>query len=139
MVRIVALTFFIILGLLVVGCSSKGTTKMATRGDTLDVSPSPKSLPVPAAEPVTAPQPVFDEPMVQTQPPAPVKPIAMVTAAPAPAKSPAAGSTYTVKKGDTLTSIARKQYGTGDWKRIAAANPGLQPNNIKAGQKIIVP
>ncbi len=47
---------------------------------------------------------------------------------------------YTVKKGDTLYGIARAKYGDGkQWKRIAEANPGLDPNKIKVGQTIVIP
>jgi nucleoid-associated protein YgaU len=45
-----------------------------------------------------------------------------------------------VKKGDTLFGIARANYGSGSqWQRIAAANPGLSPSTLKAGQKITLP
>ena len=48
--------------------------------------------------------------------------------------------TYTVQKGDTLTKIARKQYGhAGMWTKIAAANPNLNANSIRVGQKIVLP
>lgn len=65
--------------------------------------------------------------------------------APAPAGQPMAGdamagSSYTVRRGDTLFSIAKTRYGNGNqWQRIAAANPGLTPQNLKAGQTIMVP
>jgi|SRR5688572_13348409 len=52
----------------------------------------------------------------------------------------AAGSSYTVKKGDTLFSIAKASYGNGNqWQKIAGANPGLSPATLKAGQRIVVP
>lgn len=51
-----------------------------------------------------------------------------------------AGGTYTVKKGDTLFGIARTTYGNGNqWQRIAAANPGVSPSTLKAGQTITLP
>src|SRR5690606_15139784 len=44
------------------------------------------------------------------------------------------GSTYVVKKGDTLFGIAQAHYGNGNqWRKIAAAN-NLTPDSLKAGQ-----
>lgn len=59
----------------------------------------------------------------------------------APTSGPSTGaSTYTVQKGDTLYKIARDHYGDGrQWSRIAAANPGLFPATLKAGQKLKMP
>ena len=63
-----------------------------------------------------------------------------VVAAPAAAAATPTGGTYTVQKGDTLFKIARAKYGDPTAvRRIAAANPGLNANNIKAGQKINLP
>ncbi len=45
--------------------------------------------------------------------------------------------TYAVRRGDTIYSIARA-YGTQPW-RILAANPGADPNNLRVGQKLIIP
>jgi nucleoid-associated protein YgaU len=49
---------------------------------------------------------------------------------------------YKVEKGDTMTSIARKNYGNTSPKTIAmiaAANHGLDANALKAGQEIVLP
>lgn len=125
-----ALLFITLLSLsLMVGCKS-GTETSSTLGkDTgvLDVS-----HPTPSAEP--AAQPIYDQPVVQT----PV--VQQVGYTPVQSTTPVvSGNSYTVKKGDTLSSIARAKYGSGDWKKIAAANPGLDPNHIKVGQKINLP
>jgi 5'-nucleotidase len=68
-----------------------------------------------------------------------VAPRAKAGAAPvATAGAPAA--TYTVRKGDTLFKIAKDHYGDGkQWSRIVAANPGLTPASLKAGQKLHLP
>lgn len=53
------------------------------------------------------------------------------------------GTTYTVKKGDCLWTIARKFYGNGsDWKKIYEANRdtiGKNPNLIYPGQTFTIP
>lgn len=57
--------------------------------------------------------------------------------APAPEPIPA---TYTVRRGDTLWSIAQRTYGDGQrWREIIAANPGLDPTKLRIGQQIVVP
>ena len=57
---------------------------------------------------------------------------------PAPATSGA--RTYVVRQGDTLEAIARAQLGDGQkWRQIAAANPGVNPNNLKIGQSLSIP
>jgi LysM repeat protein len=61
----------------------------------------------------------------------------LATPAPAPAPKP---TTYTVKKGDTLSSIARA-YGT-TWPGLYSANRaviGLNPNLIRPGQVLTIP
>lgn len=53
------------------------------------------------------------------------------------------GTTYTVKKGDCLWTIAKKFYGSGsDWKKIYEANNGViggNPNLIYPGQTFTIP
>jgi len=46
-------------------------------------------------------------------------------------------SSYTVRPGDSLYTIARKYYTTVN--AILTANPGVNPNALMAGQRIIVP
>lgn len=48
--------------------------------------------------------------------------------------------TYTVRKGDTLWSIATRVYGDGQkWVDIAQANPTLDPQKMAVGQQIVLP
>ena len=115
---------------LAVGCSNK---KAATTGGDASVTdiraastpPAPPPL-VQPVQPVTPSQPV--QPLISDTPP-------VVTQT-----SASAGGTYTVQKGDTIFKIARARYGDASAvKKIKDANPGLDADHIKAGQKINLP
>lgn len=50
--------------------------------------------------------------------------------------------TYTVKPGDTLSKIAKQEYGSAnEWNRIFEANSDVltDPNKIYPGQKLRIP
>jgi LysM repeat protein len=66
-------------------------------------------------------------------------PVAAPAVTPA-AYVPAAGGTYTVRPGDTLTSIARTQGIGGGWQSLYAMNRNRisNPNRIYAGQQLAV-
>lgn len=52
------------------------------------------------------------------------------------------GTTYTVKKGDCLSAIARRMTGSASWKKLYEANKsviGSNPNMIKPGQVLTIP
>lgn len=71
--------------------------------------------------------------------PAPVNPV-LTTLPPQQdpiPSAPAAGSEHTISKGESFYTIGKK-YGVG-FKAIADANPGVNPNRLKIGQKIVVP
>ena len=75
-------------------------------------------------------------------PPAPVQPRPVATARPAPATPPPPAEIgphyeYVVEKGQTLSLIA-DGFGT-TVPKILAANPGLKPNLLRVGQKLIIP
>jgi len=96
-------------------------------------------------KPATTPQaeitPVPVAPAAYVPTPAPA-PVTTVTPPDATASTTVAtaGGSYTVKKGDTLWKIAQAKYGDGrKWKQIIAANPGLTPEKLKAGQTITLP
>ncbi|MFM2089599.1 MAG: hypothetical protein RLZZ127_88 [Planctomycetota bacterium] len=60
--------------------------------------------------------------------------------APAPGAPAAGGRTHTVAKGEYLSDISKKYYGTTrQWQKIAAANPGVNPNNLKVGTVLTIP
>ncbi len=100
--------------------------------------PEPQALePVPPAEP-TAPEPA---PYVAPAPVQPAEPTNLEQLAPpAPAMPAPASRTYTIKKGDTLWSIAVKLLGNGQrWREIVDLNPGLEPTKLRIGQVITLP
>jgi nucleoid-associated protein YgaU len=124
------------LGFISVGCAN-GKKPMAKNDSVteLNVAPVPPrdgGYAAAPASPAPSASPVYVEPAVTQTP----------TAAPGggAAAAAAGGSSYTVKKGDTLFSIAKNAYGNGNqWQRIAQANPGLSPTTLKAGKTIVIP
>ena len=123
---------FALVAAAVTGCQSNGKTaanKMPITPAVTDISPTPPSSsyspPIQPVQPIVAAQPVEAAP---TQ------------AAFTGGATATAGGKYTVQKGDTLFKIAHDKYGNGNqWNRIVAANPGLSPQTLKAGQKIVLP
>lgn len=105
----------------VVGCNNKKSS-IPTNESVTDITPAPAHTPAPVAHSTEPAQPVVYDSMQTTS-------------------SGAIGAgNYTVKKGDTLYSIAKSRYGQGNqWQRIAAANPGLEPSKLKVGQTIVIP
>jgi nucleoid-associated protein YgaU len=64
------------------------------------------------------------------------------SSAPDPTKAAEAGSTYTVKSGDSLSAIAKREYGdAGQWRRIFEANRDQikDPDLIHPGQELKIP
>lgn len=81
----------------------------------------------PAAKPAAAPA---------AAPKQAAKPAAAVAAAPK-AKG---GRTYVVKNGDTLAKIAARECGSSKAaSQIASLNPGINPDRIKVGDKLVLP
>ncbi len=59
-----------------------------------------------------------------------------------PDPSLAGAKTYTIRKGDTLGKIAREQMGSGTSSAVnnlIKANPGLNANNLKIGEILVIP
>ena len=118
----------------VAGCQSEQPklTASSARPSVLDISP-PSSTYSPAYVP-----PPASATFLPTAPATAVPASAVVSQTPAASKSDSAR--YTVKKGDTLFRIAKDHYGDGkQWQKIAAANPGLTPGSLKAGQTLVMP
>jgi 5'-nucleotidase len=118
------------------------------RGDVTDVRPLATAAPASYQPPVydttgivpTAQQAVTPEPSAQ-----PASMLASVdNTAPMMSVTPAGKTlgekTHTVRKGETLYSIARTSLGNGKlWKKIVAANPGVSASKLKVGQVLVMP
>ncbi|PWB89965.1 heavy metal transporter [Methylocystis sp. MitZ-2018] len=81
-------------------------------------------------------------PAAPSQPSAPVA--SAVQGAPQTTQSPPASAavrkTYTVRRGDTVRTIAKRLYGDEKrWRDIAAANPALNHKKLRQGQIITLP
>ncbi|MFK7741922.1 MAG: LysM peptidoglycan-binding domain-containing protein [Planctomycetota bacterium] len=107
----------------------------------LESPPRPKPMPdqVPPA----------GQPQLGQLPPGQASPAAVVPAssrrqgseaAPPAASAPASSTTYTVRRGDTLSEISSRQLGSVRYmKAIRDLNPALNPNRLKVGAKILLP
>jgi nucleoid-associated protein YgaU len=104
---------------------------------------SPASAPVPSPIPVPPPTSLPSLPAsplpVPTPPAGPISPSAEVVS-PLPSPAKAANQEYVVGKGDTLYAIAAKKYNDGNkYNLIVVANPGINPNVLVEGTKLVIP
>lgn len=130
--------------LLIAGCNKKDP-EQAGNTDNSGLVPAPQSTEPPAwpTNPIAPPPSPTQDPSLIAPPPSnhlvpPPSPVAPAVTDLAPPPTPAAtGTEHTIVKGEVLETIARK-YGVG-WKAIEAANPGINPNRLKIGDKINIP
>lgn len=121
--------------LLIAGCNKKNADQTADTG--LAVPPPQATEPVPWP---TNPPPVPPTPLNTQQTVAPFAPRDQIVTPPTPApgtETPGTVTEHTIVKGDTFATIGKK-YGVG-YKAIEAANPGVNPNRLKVGDKIKIP
>jgi nucleoid-associated protein YgaU len=84
------------------------------------------AAPMASDAPATQPAPEANFPVSTIDPPA--------IAAPAPQR------VHVIESGENLWTIAQAVYGNGSlYTKIIAANPGLDPKNLKVGKKLIIP
>ena len=126
---------------LVVGCST--AKKMPEPNPMTDAATAPQPVAyqptAPAPAPVVSTTPVAETASVTTGAPAAASP-AVGGSASSSSSSSITGHKYTLKKGDNLYTIAKKKYGNGnDYKKILAANPGLNENRLVPGKTITLP
>jgi len=124
------------LTLAVVGVALTGCKKNQTPVTEVPPPPPSERMPMMDAEPVdTAPEPVvFD--VVEPAPATPAQTNTPVYIEPVPVTQ-----TYTIRKGDTLWSIAKRFYNDGQrWQDIVAANPSItNPKKLPVGLEIVLP
>jgi LysM repeat protein len=112
----------------VIGCSSNNK-KPAMNSSVTDIRSNTPPAPPPMVQPIQPIQPVIAD----------TSPVVSNTAV-ASASPAITGNSYTIQKGDTLFKIARARYGDASAvRKIKEANPGLDANHIKPGQKINLP
>ena len=119
--------------LLIAGCNKKSGTDPVT--DSTGLPPIP---PVETNWPPPAPPPGVDA-TTTTSPPVITTPD-VITPPPAPLVDPTAATGYsehTISKGESFYTLGKK-YGVG-FKAIADANPGVNPNRLKIGDKVKIP
>lgn len=108
------------------GCQKKSSDGVGTNPDVTDLDTASRSAPPPSSY---SPEPMYADALTTQTP-----------VGPGAAPTGGGGQRYQVQRGDTLYSLALRYYGDGkQWQRIASANPGLTPQNLKAGQTIVIP
>ncbi|MHC4715686.1 MAG: LysM peptidoglycan-binding domain-containing protein [Planctomycetota bacterium] len=125
-----------IAALALVGCSQpKGpqTTELAPPPyrPLEDLSPAPTAgIEAPAPAPAAATEPL---PEIVSSDPEPAPELMAPPAPPAP-------RSHTIRKGDTLWSLAVLYLGDGQrWQDIASLNPGVKPQAMRIGTKLLIP
>lgn len=133
--------------LLIAGCNKKADPEPTTDTGVPPLPPIPMDTnwpaqptpvpPVPGTQDVTQLPPPVTLPTTQdvtTIAPPPSTPLSP----PPPQDSISTGtSEHTITKGESFYTIGKK-YGVG-FKAIADANPGVNPNRLKIGQKVVIP
>ncbi len=133
------LVLTVCLAAMLAGCPKKPAP---VTGKTPPVMPpaGPVAAPKPAAvEPVPHPLPPVTTPAYRPTPQPITTPLRPVTP-PVPPPPPAGARMYTVKKGDGLMSIARRELGDAKrWREIKTLNNISNPDKISVGQQIKLP
>lgn len=135
--------------LLIAGCNKKAEPEPTTDTGVPPLPPIPADTnwpapptavpPVPGTQDVTHLPPPVPVPSDPTATINPVNPPPVNGTAPLPPQDPVATGTseHTISKGESFYTIGKK-YGVG-FKAIVDANPGVNPNRLKIGQKVVIP
>ena len=125
--------------LVIAGCSSDKDkkNKEAMQPPPPELLPAAQPTPVPAT-PVLTPAPAPEAPVTVAPAPAPAPAPKAAPAARPAAAAPACSKVYVVKKGDSLSEIAKAHHTT--VKKLMALNPSIKSaDKILIGQKIKLP
>ena len=108
------------------------TKKVTARATNLTVTITQEAISVPAAAQSTASQSTASMSTAN---------MSTAAAAPTPATHVAASArTYTIQANDTLADISTLFYGAPEhWRLIVAANPGMNPADLKPGSVLNIP
>jgi 5'-nucleotidase len=122
---------------MVIGCAP-AKKPVANGAGVLDVKPT--STDTVALKSVTV-EPLPSDSISYSRTPSPASTAAHPAAeTAAPVAAATTGSSYKIKRGDTLYAIAKTTYGDGkQWQKIADNNPGLCPKSLRVGQTITLP
>jgi 5'-nucleotidase / UDP-sugar diphosphatase len=121
---------------IVAGCQNSQQPPAAALTPTASVMQLSPASAAPQAAPTPTPVSADSSTPMETSTPTPM---ADIVANSSPLAS-GTGSSYTVKRGDTLYHIALTHYGNGNqWQRIVQANPGISPTHLRVGQTLILP
>ena len=106
-----------------------------------DITPSPKT---PSISPYVSPSLPTTDSEIRTipAPPAPSNESRITNPEPRVTRDEPRTRIHIIQKGDTLSSISAKYYGSaGQWRKIVAANRGNlpDPNRLTPGIKLIIP
>ncbi|HEX4266054.1 MAG TPA: LysM peptidoglycan-binding domain-containing protein [Verrucomicrobiae bacterium] len=124
----ISLSVMALMALLIQGCRKPNDTADNSGTDTNATPSLPTNPPDLGSNVAVTPPPDTNPPPPLPVPPAPI---------PAPVPPAPTAEDYTVIKGDTFATIAKKSGVS--TKAIVDANPGVDPKKLKIGEKLHVP
>lgn len=126
-----------------IAADSTACDSLATKADSVvATTPQTKQEAKPEAtkQPVTSAEPAKKPAEAAKKPAEPAKKPAEAAKKPAEPTKPTGPQTYVLKKGDSLTKVAQKFYGSKEaLSKILKANNFADPNNVPVGTKVIIP
>lgn len=124
--------FLIVTGLLTLSCMlTSGCASLDSQAALPEVPPNQQIEPQSSVDQSLT---VHDTLSTEDAPPA------MAIGSRAVVDPPAANRYHVIQRGDTLWSIARRTYGSGQkYRNIAEANPGILARRLYVGQRLVLP
>jgi len=131
--RVLTWTLVTVLAVGAIGCAQKKDEELPAidPAELEATASSPEPMPAVTSTPAVE----VETPAAEVKTPAPTPPLTT-------AKPIGGGTTYTMQKGDTLYSLARRFYGDGKlWTKIADANKGTirDVTSIPVGTVLTIP